>query len=381
MQASQGAGSQYASFTMEDLANVVPAGSADTHDSHFVAISPVYNFVISGLAQQGDSAAVVIPLVSSGILPIGVSYRKYNTRDGWYTFVEDDNNRVSSALSDDNGNCPAGNDDSYVLGLNEGDNCVQLLIEDGGANDTDINVNGSIEDPGVFVIENVNSAPVIELDSELEVNEETTTTLDASQTADADALTYSWVQLSGTTVELTGANTSMVTFTSPSVSVDEQLMFELTIDDSRDSTSAIITVTVLQINQAPTVSIAALATSYEEGARVTISSQGSDSDEFDILSYQWQQLSGPAITFDDSISAQTIIRLPQVSTDAVIEVQVTVTDGDLSVTTTTNFTVTDKVEVITITPANKSSGGSMGWLIVIALVIGVRKSRLTPIAA
>jgi hypothetical protein len=33
----------------------------------------------------------------------------------------------------------------------EGDNCIQLVIEDGGPNDADFEVNGSIEDPGAKI--------------------------------------------------------------------------------------------------------------------------------------------------------------------------------------------------------------------------------------
>ena len=46
------------------------------------------------------------------------------------------------------GTCPSTGDDSYLKGLAEGDFCVQLTIEDGGPNDTDGQVNGTVKDPG-----------------------------------------------------------------------------------------------------------------------------------------------------------------------------------------------------------------------------------------
>ena len=46
------------------------------------------------------------------------------------------------------GNCPPPQSTVYRDGLNTGDWCVQLTIEDGGPNDADGLANGSIDDPG-----------------------------------------------------------------------------------------------------------------------------------------------------------------------------------------------------------------------------------------
>jgi len=203
-QASGGSASQDASLTVEDLANVVGDDAADTNDGHFDTITPLYNFTVDGLTEQGDSVAVVIPLESGTTLSADAVYRKYNTTNGWFTFVEDARNSVSSAHTDSNGNCPAANDESYTPQLTEGDNCIELIIEDGGPNDADFAINGSVEDPGAVVVEQQNSAPTIELAANHEVNEEIYITLDASNTTDdeGDDLTYAWVQTSGIEVEL-----------------------------------------------------------------------------------------------------------------------------------------------------------------------------------
>ena len=47
IRALQGADSQYASLNIDDLAQIVGEGAADTQDHHFLAVSPLYNFVIS----------------------------------------------------------------------------------------------------------------------------------------------------------------------------------------------------------------------------------------------------------------------------------------------------------------------------------------------
>ncbi|MBL4940696.1 MAG: hypothetical protein JKY81_03425, partial [Colwellia sp.] len=364
-----GSSSTGASFSIDDLAEIVPAGSADTDDNHYEVIGSVYNFIITGLAQQGDSVTVVIPLATGTALTESSLYRKYNTRDGWYSFVEDENNHIRSAIANASGNCPVPNDEVYSQGLTAGDNCVELVIEDGGANDADLTLNGSVEDPGAFVIELQNQAPVVELMPSYEVDEETQITLDASNSSDieGDTLTYQWLQLSGVAVDLTDTNNAQLSFISPSVVSNEVLTFEVTVSDGIDSTSASTQVTVLQINKAPSVVIESHESSADENSIITINSQGSDPDG-DALSYSWLQISGPTVTFDEINTAQVNITLPEVNSDETITVQVTVTDGDLTSSSQTSFIVTNKTEVIIVTPPKqKSSGGSMNGLIMLIL--------------
>ncbi len=372
---AQGANSKDASLTVADLAALVGDDAADTQDSHFEKVTPLYNFIISGLNAQGDSVAVVIPLVAGTSLPEGAVYRKYNTTNGWYTFVEDENNQVSSALINEYGNCPAANDESYTVGLTSGHHCLQLIIEDGGPNDADFTINGSIEDPGAVAVEQQNQAPEIDLPASYQVDEESAITLDASGTTDAesDSLSYSWQQLSGIPVELTETSDTQLSFISPSVGVDESLTFELIVDDGTDISMATVDVLVYQVNKAPRVTIDSHESSVEEGTIITLTSQGSDPDD-DAITYHWQQLSGSSINFDDAGAAQVSITLPEIDSDEVIEVQVIVNDGALSMTSSTTFTISNKVEVITVTSDKKSSGGSVGWLLMLFLVVGVRKS-------
>ncbi|KGJ97436.1 beta strand repeat-containing protein [Colwellia psychrerythraea] len=291
----RGVQSQDASLTLESLAVAVGEYAADTQSTDFEAATPLYNFTVGGLSEQGDSVAVVIPLASGTSLPEDAVYRKYNTVDGWYTFVENDKNSVSSAISDINGNCPAANDSRYHVGLTAGDNCIQLIIEDGGANDADFMINGSVEDPGAVMIASVNTDSVI---------------------------------------------------TDP-------------------------------INTAPEVSINPHQTTFEEGSDITISVQGIDPEE-DVLSYSWSQLSGPTVTFDDVTSTQTTVSLPVVDRNEVIELQVSVFDGELTTVTTTTLTVTNIVETVEETESetnSESSGGSINYLFLCLLLLA-RYQRL-----
>src|ERR1700730_12519742 len=58
----------------------------------------------------------------------------------------------------------------------------------------------------------------------------------------ATIVSYSWVQVSGTTVSLNGANTAFPTFTAPIIATT--LVFSLTVTDSRGAVSSPATVTV-----------------------------------------------------------------------------------------------------------------------------------------
>ncbi len=103
------------------------------------------DFEIDQLADIGGTAKIVMPLLSG--IPSDAIYRKYISDLGWQAFAEDTKNQIASAAGEP-GVCPQVGDASYQPGLNEGHYCVQLTIEDGGANDTDGLANGIIKDPG-----------------------------------------------------------------------------------------------------------------------------------------------------------------------------------------------------------------------------------------
>lgn len=105
--------------------------------------SGYFDFVVNDLPVIGQSVNIVIP--QRMVIPENVVYRKF---DGvWYTFVEDANNALMSAPGEQ-GTCPPPESDEYRPGLNAGDWCVQLTIEDGGPNDADGMANGTVIDPG-----------------------------------------------------------------------------------------------------------------------------------------------------------------------------------------------------------------------------------------
>ncbi|MCE9688267.1 Ig-like domain-containing protein, partial [Shewanella sp. AS16] len=134
---------------------------------------------------------VVFPLPRASVLPEGAVYRKYNQVQGWYDFVEDANNSISSAPLNAEGQCPQVGAAAYETGLVPGHQCVQLLLQDGGPNDADGVANGVIEDPGVVSTQVQNTAPVAVADR-AEIVEGQSLVIDVlanDSDADGDALT------------------------------------------------------------------------------------------------------------------------------------------------------------------------------------------------
>jgi len=115
-----------------------------TNDTTFTNTGGVFDFEIHDLPTLGQSVNVVLPQIAA--IPENGVYRKFQNGN-WQTFVENANNAVHSAAGV-LGYCPPPGDDAWQPGLVPGYYCVQLTIEDGGANDADGQVNGSVEDPG-----------------------------------------------------------------------------------------------------------------------------------------------------------------------------------------------------------------------------------------
>ena len=132
-----------AEITQDDVADYFDVPS-DSVDDGYDIVGAIFDFELSGL-QAAQSVNVVIPLPEA--IPADAVYRKYTVETGWYDFVIDENNRVSSA-SGALGACPPPGDGAYTEGLTEGHYCVQLTLEDGGPNDADLVINGVIKDPG-----------------------------------------------------------------------------------------------------------------------------------------------------------------------------------------------------------------------------------------
>jgi hypothetical protein len=115
-----------------------------TADADYNYLAGLVDFEVSG-AQSGASYMIVLPL--SAPVPENAVLRKFiDANVGWQAFVENATNGISSATAS-SGTCPEPGSASYAEGLIAGSNCLQLMIEDGGANDADGAADGTVTDP------------------------------------------------------------------------------------------------------------------------------------------------------------------------------------------------------------------------------------------
>ncbi len=103
-----------------------------------------FDFVVSPLTA-GSSVKVVLPL--SAAIPADAVYRKKSASGTWGDFSTASGNAIASAAPISAGVCPEAGSSSYTSGLTEGNQCVQLTIVEGGANDAD-SVTTTVSDPG-----------------------------------------------------------------------------------------------------------------------------------------------------------------------------------------------------------------------------------------
>ena len=144
------AGADGALVTIDDIAayggGEGQSGTASATDT-VINVGGYFDFEVVGLETAGQSVQIVIPQLVA--LPGNAVYRKYDPTTGWANFVEDTNNSLASAVGTP-GECPLPGSNLYAAGLNEGNYCVQLTIQDGGDNDMDGAANYVIQDPGQF---------------------------------------------------------------------------------------------------------------------------------------------------------------------------------------------------------------------------------------
>jgi hypothetical protein len=94
---------------------------------------------------------------------------------------------------------------------------------------------GLFDTSGQVVMVDMNGVPTANAGSTDMVVENTVATLDGNDSSDPnnDPLSYSWVQLTGPAVELSGADTATPSFTTPDVVGEGLLNFELTVGDGQ----------------------------------------------------------------------------------------------------------------------------------------------------
>ena len=120
--------------------------------------------------------------------------------------------------------------------------------------------------------------------------------------------------------------------------------YQLTVEvsDGANTDTADLTVTLANVNEAPTADAGPDQDGVAEGATVTLSGSGTDPDAGDALSYAWTRTAGPAVTLAGAQTATATFTAPTgLTADASYTFRLEVTDaGGLSHEDTVAVTVT-----------------------------------------
>ncbi|MGF1684874.1 Ig-like domain-containing protein [Photobacterium minamisatsumaniensis] len=340
-------------------------------DSEATNIGGLFDFIAYGLPTPGQNYQVVFPQRLP--IPANAIYRKYSEQKGWFDFTIDSNNYLSSAAGEA-GYCPPPGSELWIIGLNEGDWCVQLTIEDGGPNDDDGIVNGSIMDPGgVSVKASENSLPVAESDM-VTVGINSSITINAlanDSDADGDVINITSVSESFGQTEIIN---NQLYYTAETDFLGEAVI-NYGITDSQGGTAA-TTVTVTVVNSQAPVAV-------DDDVRVVTR----NSIEIDVLANDYdpdnealQVLSAEAengtvvVNNDQTISYQSNKAFEGIDT---ITYQISDSQGLVDV-----GQVNVDVSNVSSTYVSNSGGGSLGvfgmiGLVIISLYRLVRSYRIT----
>lgn len=177
-----------------------------------------------------------------------------------------------------------------------------------------------------------NTPPNADAGVDQNVNEGTAVNLNGtgSRDPDMDTLSFSWAQIGGPTVTLTGGTTATPSFTAPQVTVNTALTFRLTVDDGNGGTDTDdVVVTVLNVVAPNTPPNANAGTDYslDEDTQGTLNGSGSSDPDLDVLTYAWTQISGPAVTLTGAGTVTATFLAPQVAASTPLTFRLTVNDG------------------------------------------------------
>ena len=164
---------------------------------------------------------------------------------------------------------------------------------------------------------------------------------------DGTIVRYRWMQTSGPTVVLSGADTPNASFTAPEVTLEnlvEELEFQLTVtDDDGASDTAVVLVGVIydpftNENEPPTAN-AGFDQTVSENTLVTLSGSGNDPDGF-IVGYLWFQLDGTPVELIGWDTPNPSFFAPEVDSDEELVFELTVFDDVLLTPATDTVTIT-----------------------------------------
>lgn len=225
------------------------------------------------------------------------------------------------------------NDDVTSLYNKNAQGTWTITVRDNNANNTGSIVFCALEfefDPPVAG----NNPPAASAGVDFNVNEGASGQLNgtASFDPDGDPLTYAWTQVAGApTIALSGAATATPTFTAPSVTVNTQFTFRVTVSDGRGGTSnddVVVTVLDTTAPNNPPQANAGTDQNVPEGSTANLNGTLSSDPDGDALSFSWVQIAGsPTVSLSGSSTATPSFTAPSVSAATPLTFRLTVNDG------------------------------------------------------
>lgn len=171
----------------------------------------------------------------------------------------------------------------------------------------------------------VNAPPIANAGLDQTVSEVTRVTIDASKSSDSDdgIATYDWQQIEGPAVTLSNSASMQPTFTAPDVTVaGAVLKFKLTVTDNGGlKSTATCIVNVTYVNDPP-IAEAGPDQTVSAGDLVTLNGEGSSDPDDGIVSYQWQQISGPTVSLTNADSVVIEFTAPMIGSTIIFELTV-----------------------------------------------------------
>jgi hypothetical protein len=194
----------------------------------------------------------------------------------------------------------------------------------------------------------LNTMPVAEAGNDQEAIEGDLISLDGSESYDndGDSLTYQWTQISGPTVSLSGSTAAQPEFYAPSAGT---FTFTLVVNDGElYSTAETVAVIVYPLNHRP-IAQAGNDLNVQIGDKVLLDGRASYDTDGNQLTYNWIQLSGPAVSLTNANSPTPYF---MASIEGIYQFDLTVFDGKLW-SLADSVVITVKTPVINlISPAN-----------------------------
>uniref|UniRef100_E6XGC6 Outer membrane adhesin like protein n=1 Tax=Shewanella putrefaciens (strain 200) TaxID=399804 RepID=E6XGC6_SHEP2 len=345
---------------IEGLSGVQLQPNQVATDSIAANVGGIFDFIATGLPQQGQSYSLVLPQRSP--IPANAVYRKYQAQHGWKDFVMDARNSIASSEGE-RGFCPPPGDSRWTPGLTEGHWCVQLTIEDGGPNDDDGVANRTIVDPGgVAVVLNGNHLPVANPDSvSLSWNQSIDVDVLANDTdSDGDTLTVTQVVSEFGTVAILANQHVSYTAATDFVGTDV-LIYSIT--DGKGGTASSELTVIVNGNVAPIAVNDSATTDDRTSLLIDVLSNDSDPDGNSLT-----LISATAQQGVVSVESNKLRYIPKTGFDGVDTVSYRISDGFGGEATGQVFVTVKAYQDVVID--NKSGGGSVSLGALILLLAG-----------